>query len=180
MSKKEIHILWLSDIHFRAIYREEGKVAGLIADFIKTVSYENAQKEITHVVFTGDIVFSTSEPDDYVAFEERLLTEIKAVCKNSVYLFVPGNHDVEWGKLSGMYEDAKGKGKSLKEFFKYHEKVNLDHYSKIFSLFSSKRFSRFPDDVRKQPENFQMDSSGLSGFFYHEDFNCLFLFFLRC
>ncbi|MCX6280191.1 MAG: metallophosphoesterase [Bacteroidetes bacterium] len=175
MSQKEMHILWLSDIHFKAIYCDEGKVTELIADFIKTVSHENEKKEITHVVFTGDIAFSASEPDDYVAFKETLLSKITAVCINSVYLFVPGNHDVEWEKLSSLYVEAKGKGKSLKEFFKYHEKVNLEQYSKIFSVFSSYRFSRFPDVIKSQPDNFQMDKSRLSGFFYHEDFNCLFL-----
>lgn len=174
MLQKEINILWLSDIHFKEKYQKEDKVLEFISKFVEEVKIENKNNEITHVIFTGDIAFSAGNPEDYNAFEKTLLGEIKKVCKNSTYLFIPGNHDVDWDKVYGLYRIAKGKKVSLEEFFKYKEKVDKVSYSTIFKLINSEKYSVFPS-VHSGSTDLEIDELGLFGYFYHREYKSLFI-----
>jgi len=101
-----ISILHLSDIHFRKKEKEghqyrqldiEEKLLKTIAEHVK----KNGQPDI--VAITGDIAFDGKEYKKAETFFENL----RAVLPNSLYLPVPGNHDVDRGNLNLFFSLQK-------------------------------------------------------------------------
>ncbi|HLP46096.1 MAG TPA: AAA family ATPase [Candidatus Kapabacteria bacterium] len=101
----EITILHLSDIHFKKNKDEESKM------FRQTVWQRLIDAVITHtkehgnpdfVVITGDIAFSGKkhEYDDALVFLEKLKS---ALPKETEFLTVPGNHDVDRSQVSALF-----------------------------------------------------------------------------
>jgi len=92
----EITILHLSDIHFKNMEDEDYKTTrkDLTSKMIKTIKthFEKISKnQLDYIAVTGDISFNGKDYDDAEKFFDEL---IKIIPKESVFLPVPGNHDV--------------------------------------------------------------------------------------
>jgi hypothetical protein len=172
MSHQELTVLWLSDIHFKSEYRINENVTRLIEDFHINLAKENKDKKISHVVFTGDIAHTAAKAANYTEFYNIMLNRIKEICSDAIFLFVPGNHDVQWANLSQIYSES---GKNHEEFFKYQEYIEKSVYDKIFDTFSDRKNSLFPGIKTSPDDILKYDKEGLFGFYYQASINCLFL-----
>ncbi|MCU0289475.1 MAG: metallophosphoesterase [Acidobacteria bacterium] len=105
----EITILHLSDIHFKKKKDEDNKTFRQTVQerLIEAVTGHSAkQGNPDFVVITGDIAFSGKKKEYDEAF--TFLSALKAVLpKDTEFLVVPGNHDVERGKIDTLFSLQK-------------------------------------------------------------------------
>ncbi|MBK6353417.1 MAG: metallophosphoesterase [Saprospiraceae bacterium] len=155
--KKDVYILFLSDIHFRVEYSQsfpfvedrDNKKSGfdyLWDNFIFEI--ESKWKDrITHVLINGDLVFNAKNFD----FNEisKKFKMLFSKLKNVPIIFTPGNHDVEWERLlstfinntEGLIIDKEQILIAIKKYleFDYKDKSRLNvvsNYKAFLNLFS--------------------------------------------
>ncbi|MBE9591889.1 MAG: metallophosphoesterase, partial [Proteobacteria bacterium] len=100
----EIEILHLSDIHFkkkkdedRKAFREDVR-AKMLAQITEHI--ENNNLDLDFVAVTGDIAFSGKEYEEAKNFFDDLKSILPP---KTVFLPVPGNHDVDRGNVSKYF-----------------------------------------------------------------------------
>lgn len=136
MENKKIKILWISDIHYSEGYSKSAKVSSFFNSFFSEIKI--LKSEITHVVFSGDISSSATH-NSYTEFNQVFVERLTKLLPNSVFLCVPGNHDVSWDKVSKMYHQ---KIKDGKDIFNRNSKIindiiNEDEFRAIYEPFNS-------------------------------------------
>src|ERR1700761_7227593 len=115
MSKNnKVRILWLTDIHFSAAYREitDPRFRGFIDDFYNKIRLEQADQPFQYILITGDLA-QTGSNEDYDAFWDLFLKRLLDIfLENKDWpvpkvLTIPGNHDVQWGNGDFLSEYVK-------------------------------------------------------------------------
>jgi len=129
-SGRVVSWLHLSDLHLKDKSYQQDKVLRQLLEDVKETGWRPDL-----VVVTGDITFS-ARPDQYRLasdFFDKLL-EITGLPKDALFL-VPGNHDVDWGKLDKYRKAVFSEPSEVIEFFHDIEAQEARRY--VFSKFES-------------------------------------------
>ena len=172
MSK--IEILHLSDIHFKKDKDDENKTyredvrAKMLAKIKEHIDKNNL--DLDFVAVTGDIAFSGKEYDEAKRFFEDLKSKLP---EKTVFLPVPGNHDVDRDKVSKFFSlhDNVVKKQQTDAFLEDEEEIN----SKINVKF--KPFRRFVNELNPDLYRSEKDYFWVKNF---EDKNVSFLGLNSC
>ncbi|MDQ1351356.1 MAG: hypothetical protein QG657_1658 [Acidobacteriota bacterium] len=139
----EITILHLSEIHFRQNKDEESKafrqtVQQRLIDAVLTHTKEHGDPDF--VAVTGDVAFSgnKSEYDEALVFLEKLKTVLP---KETEFLVVPGNHDVDRSQVNELF--------SLHQVVKEGNTDKLLDNPKHIESFINSKFKSYRDFVQE-------------------------------
>jgi len=172
----EINVLWLSDFHIKGDYRFRKKFNQYITDFENQIKKLDIAK-ITHVIFTGDIARHALE-DDYKLFKEKIYVFLKGeLNKNVVYMFIPGNHDVQWDIIKDKVID-KFKSKAPGEIYEVIDEKTEANYDSFFSNYYKNDFIQ--ENLKILNNNVGGKNPSIYGYFYDEKHNCLFILINSC
>ena len=133
-----MNILHLTDFHYSNEQKYLATQERLVDSLIKSIKKND--KVIDFVFFTGDLVYSGKNKNDFFAAKDLIITK---VCKEldineSCFIICPGNHDVYRGQeIDGIGKiiDEISDNEKLDEFVIKQEKKsliasleNLNHY----------------------------------------------------
>jgi hypothetical protein len=107
-------LLWLSDIHYSSSYKTVdalptdnlNKFVKLWNAFLLAVESENNKGKITHLLLSGDIVFS-GNGSEYSEFKNFLKQLLEKLSSDITIITIPGNHSVNWAELIKLYDSLK-------------------------------------------------------------------------
>ena len=99
--QQNIHWLHLSDFHMGQDAYGQGKIAQYVYDHVK-----QHQRPLDFIFITGDIGFS-GKAAEYASFQKMFVKPMtELVGPDTVWLMVPGNHDVDRKSVKHLHRSS--------------------------------------------------------------------------
>ena len=143
-----MNILHITDFHYSSNSKNEAPQNRVIASFIENL--KSSESKIDFIFFTGDLVFSGENIDDFYQikkiFIDKICEELEIDSKNVI--ICPGNHDVFRG------QEMAGLDKIIKELHTNNEidefVLKQDKKSLKASLENLENYNKFQEDFYKE------------------------------
>lgn len=138
-----MNILHITDLHYNSNSYEKLNQEHIIDKLCK--SLENLEIKIDLVFFTGDLVFSGKDVNDFEEAQAVFLNKISTALSISSenILMCPGNHDMDRSSKSEALEDFfKTKIKSDNELYDFIKKSSEDYQNSIKTTTNYNSFVR--------------------------------------
>ena len=165
MIDTSLKILWISDIHYSALYTDANKNA-IQRDYLSSfMDYCMKLKEVDYILLSGDIAQSGAS-EEYEQFFNDILRPLLALnnLKEAELLVIPGNHYVDREESEGFFTNFINsiikKGFNRLEFLTQ----NPAEFKRSFSNYS-KKFLEFQDRLPKTVSS-DYKENFLHGYFF--------------
>ncbi|MEK6482446.1 metallophosphoesterase [Catalinimonas sp. 4WD22] len=146
-----MRILHLTDFHYGKKYKS--KVDRMFPSLLKKLGEISKEKKIDYVVFSGDLVYSGKEIEDFKEVQNLFLYEICRTLNidERDILICAGNHDMEAGKeITAIkeYVDKINNNETLDDFVEDNIQFNLSYAnSKNYHQFVNAYYNNDSDVV---------------------------------
>lgn len=183
----QANILWVSDLHLKTTNNCSIKnIYNNRNIFIQSLIDKLLEENFTHLIFSGDLVFS-GEEDQYLELYEEVINIIISHYPDIRLIICPGNHDFQWNVLR----------KNENIFIKYTKennyavRRNIESINELSILFANyiNFYKRIEAHNSKFIENFEVSnitkfkanhteiqSNGLFGVFIDHKYKLLFIY----
>jgi predicted phosphodiesterase len=146
MTASEVTWFHLSDVHFKVGDRYDRDI--VLKALLQSVP-RLKPKKVDAIFFSGDVAFS-GQADEYKHATEFFDNLLEALDIEKRYLFVvPGNHDVDRSKSSGLIRTLNSEEESNDYFNGTAPKVHIQKKMSAFKTWHDHYF----EDIREFPEN---------------------------